>query len=174
VQWAGLSDRSRCVRSMRRLVAAPGSAVPFLKERLPDESGLKVRIKELIDDLDNESFNVREKATRELEQLGNKAVPMLRRALAGKPSPEVRRRVERLLDATKADPRRRREPSPEELSLIRTVIVLARIGTPEARKVLESLAGNGTLQSALDQAYPHDRQALEAKSALDNLSRPKP
>jgi hypothetical protein len=50
-------------------------------------------------DLDSDSFEVRDRAGRELEKLGFAAAPALRKALGGKPSPEVRRRVEGLLGA---------------------------------------------------------------------------
>jgi hypothetical protein len=52
-------------------------------------------------DLDSDSFAVRDKARQELENLGHAASPALRKALAGKPSAEVRRAIEQLLEALK-------------------------------------------------------------------------
>ena len=47
--------------------------------------------------LDDDSFKVREGASRELEKLGVAVKPLLREALKGRPSPEVRRRIGALL-----------------------------------------------------------------------------
>jgi hypothetical protein len=48
-------------------------------------------------DLDDDSFDTREAATRALEKLGAAAKPLLRETLKGRPSPEVRRRITALL-----------------------------------------------------------------------------
>src|SRR5436309_7536857 len=55
------------------------------------------RVRQLIGELDSDQFAVREKATQDLEKLGEAVAPALRKALANKPSAEVRKRVERLL-----------------------------------------------------------------------------
>ena len=56
----------------------------------------------LIADLDSDVFDVREKAAKEWK-LGAAAEPALRKALEGRPSAEVRRRVEGLLQEEKPD-----------------------------------------------------------------------
>jgi hypothetical protein len=94
------------------------------------------RIPQLINDLDDGSFEVREKASEELEKLGQAARPALVKA-QDSPSAEVRRRVKLLLEM-KSEP-----PPPlsvEEVRAWRTIEVLQRIGTPEARTLLEKLA----------------------------------
>jgi hypothetical protein len=48
-------------------------------------------------ELDDDSFEAREAASRELEKLGAAARPILRAALKGRPSPEARRRIAALL-----------------------------------------------------------------------------
>jgi hypothetical protein len=50
-----------------------------------------------ITDLDDDSFETRESASRELEKLRALAKPLLRETLKGRPSPEVRRRINTLL-----------------------------------------------------------------------------
>jgi hypothetical protein len=89
----------------------------------------------LIKDLDDDRFSVRDKASRELAELGHFAEPSLKKVLDRQPSLETRKRVEELL-------RKLEEagPSPEELRVLRAVEVLEMIGTPEAKGVLESLA----------------------------------
>jgi hypothetical protein len=59
-------------------------------------------------DLDSTQFSLRDSATSELEKLAELAEPTLRNTLAGKPSVEVRRRIEPLLS-------RSEEWSPERL-----------------------------------------------------------
>ena len=47
-------------------------------------------------DLDNESFTARQQAESELEKMGPAIEPALRKALEGKSSLEVRRRIEKV------------------------------------------------------------------------------
>ena len=108
--------------------------VPFLQERLQPAAPLDAqRIPRLLADLDADQFAVREKASQELEQLGELAQPALKEALAGQPSAEVQQRVQTLLDRLSG-------PTPERLRVQRAVMVLEQIGTPEARQLLETLA----------------------------------
>jgi hypothetical protein len=67
------------------------------------ENGPRVRqrVATLIQQLDSQKFAERDAASRDLEQLGPWAVPQMREALAGKPSLETSKRLERLLE--KAD-----------------------------------------------------------------------
>src|SRR5262249_44231733 len=48
-------------------------------------------------ELDDDSFETRQAASRELEKLGAAAKPLLRETLKARPSPEVRRRINALL-----------------------------------------------------------------------------
>jgi hypothetical protein len=80
---------------------------------------------------------VREKATQELDALGETAVDACRKALQGNPSIESRRRLERLLSKQIRETGR---PSPERLRILRALEVLERAGTVEARQFLTNLA----------------------------------
>jgi hypothetical protein len=62
------------------------------------------KIERWIAELDSNQFSVREKATRELEKLGESAQPALRKALENHPKPEARKRLERLTQAGTPDP----------------------------------------------------------------------
>src|SRR5205807_2071985 len=79
-------------------------------------------------------FAVRESAERELLTFGSVAGPALRRGLSRGPTLEARRRIEGLL-------KRLSVPTPEQLRERRAVRVLEAAGRPEARRVLERLAG---------------------------------
>jgi RNA polymerase sigma factor (sigma-70 family) len=137
--WADLagSDAAAGYRAVRALAADPASSVAYLRGHLrpvavADEKDVARRIA----DLDSESFEVREKATRELEKYGEAVLGALRKALAGKPTPEARRRLEGLV-------KRQEEvgtPSPENLRALRAVEVLELVGSLESRSVLDALA----------------------------------
>jgi hypothetical protein len=102
----------------------------------------------------SDSFRRREAATRELEKLGPEAGPALRHALAGSPSAEARRRLELLL--AKAQGLR---PA-ESLRVLRTIETLERIGSAEARRVLEAVAARAQA----------DWLTWEAKASLARLA----
>jgi WD40 repeat protein len=172
--WADLAatntPRPRADRAMRRLAEAPASAVSFLKQRLRQESEVEDRVKWVIAGLDSDLRAVRERSTRELQQLGKTAAPALRNALAGNPSPEARLRIEVLLRFLADNELRQRQLTPEELRLVRAAVVLARIGTPEATVVLRALAANHALRSAIEEAdFSEQLLVNEAKAALEDL-----
>src|SRR5579883_2555091 len=95
------------------------------------------RLQQWIADLDSDQFAVREKATSELEKLGAAAVGTMQKALEAKPALETRRRLEQLIDKQE---REEWPASGERLRIWRALEVLERIGTPEAREVLTTLA----------------------------------
>jgi hypothetical protein len=107
-------------------------------------------------DLDDRRFAVRERAVRELKALGEPAVPALRQALRGGPALETRRRAEQLLEGLLRVP-----ITGEALRSLRAVEVLERVGTAEAKGVLERLAGG----------EPEARLTCEAKASLNRLGR---
>jgi hypothetical protein len=138
-------------------VADSAKAVPYLAKQVrPAEGPAAARLARLIADLDAENFDDRDRATRELAALGDAAEPALRKALEGKPSAEVRQRVEGLLAKLRAG------TGPEALRRGRAVEVLERAGTPEARRALEVLA----------KGLPGARLTREAAAALARLASP--
>jgi hypothetical protein len=138
--------------------AAGQQTIPFLQKHLKaalpfDEK----RLRPLIAKLDDDSFEAREKAQSELESIGEDAVPALRKALAGAPSAEVRRRMESIL-------KKPRTLSPETLQAVRAVEVLETISTPDARQLLKALA-DGEPEASLTQ---------RARASLERLARTRP
>jgi WD40 repeat protein len=159
--WERLADEdpAPAYRAVSRLVAAPRQAAALLGRRLRSPAaGDPRRLGRLIADLDDARFTVRERALAELAAVGKAAEPALRKALEGRLSAEARRRVELLV--------RRLGPaplvSPEVLRVLRAVYALELLGTPEARRVLEALAGGA----------PGSRLTREARAALARLGRP--
>jgi RNA polymerase sigma factor (sigma-70 family) len=155
ILWTDLAgdDAAKAYRAIQELAAAPGQAVPFLKARLhPVPTVEPKQFDSLLVDLDSDHFAVREKATAELEKLGEAAAPALGRALAGRLSAEASRRVRSLLEQL-----RRPVPGPERLRQFRALEVLEQVGGDEALQVLATLA----------QGAPNARLTREAKAALD-------
>ena len=118
----------------------------LLKERShPEKPVAAQEITRLITALDSNQFATRQKATGDLEKLEELAAPALRQTLENRPSLEMRRRIEALLN--KVD---EHIPSNEHLRALRTIEVLEGISTTEAREVLATL-GKGAPQARLTQ-----------------------
>jgi WD40 repeat protein len=152
----GATDGKRAHRAVCTLLRAPEHGIALIKNRLharqpPDPE----RVKQLLAGLDSDRFAVRQKATQELEQLGDTVEATLQAALAANPSLEVRQRVQKLLDAVHA------ESTPEHLRLLRAVEVLEHCGTDDARQLLSIYAGGA----------PSTRLTQEAQAALRRLAR---
>jgi RNA polymerase sigma factor (sigma-70 family) len=160
--WAGLGaakaeDAYRAVWGM-----SDAAAATFLRKKIdPAERVGEERLARLITDLGSDQFPVREAATTQLEALGEQAAPALRRAMEAGPDPEVRRRLQRLLDTLKAG------PSPTELRQSRAVQALELNATTEAREVLRVWAG-GASEARLT------KEAAAALQRLEGGPRPLP
>jgi hypothetical protein len=155
--WSDLAgDAPRAFDAMCLLATAPKQAIALLQERLPPILALDgARLSQLIGNLDSELFQTREQATRELEKLAYLVEPELRKVLSARPSPEMRSRLEQLLE-------RLNGPVPAaHWRALRALEVLENIGTPEAERLLQTLA-NGPLMT---------RFTLESRAALHRLSR---
>jgi hypothetical protein len=156
--WDDLADADarKAHRAMTALLAAGGQGVSFLKGHLRPAGAIdRERIERLLADLDSDQFAVRQKASRELRELGDAAEPALSQALAGQPSAEQRRRLKELL--RELGPAR----PPERLRELRSVEVLEHLGTPDAQQALASLARGAAVA----------RLTREAKASLERLAR---
>lgn len=135
----------------RLLATHPKQALPLLQKELrPVPPMDSQRIAGLVADLENDSFNVRKKAAKEIRQLGVLAVPALREANDKRYS-ELLRRWLANMESQGVDP--------EELRRARAVGVLEDLATPEARGLLEKLA-KGAAEAPVTQL---------AKGALDRV-----
>lgn len=146
--WAALAneDAAKAYDAVWRLVAAPEQAVPFLREHLPPVPRPDAKaVARWIADLDSDDFMARQKATEEMGKLGDAIAPALRQALAGKPSLEVRRRIQQLLDQT-------RDWTAERLRDHRAIQALEHIGTRPAKEVLQRLAAGAADTLRTDEA----------------------
>ncbi len=154
--WTELAneDAAKAYDAVWSLVAAPEQAVPFLRKHLPPVPRPDDKtVARFIADLDSIDFTRRQKATEELSKLGDAIAQNLRRALENKPSLEVRRRIQQLLDQT-------RDWTVERLRDHRAIQALEHIGTRQAKEVLQQLAAGA----------PETLRTEEAKTALRRSS----
>jgi RNA polymerase sigma factor (sigma-70 family) len=155
--WADLAgeDGLRAYRAVHALAASPAQAVALVQDRCrPAVAVEPQRVERLLTDLDSERFAVREAAAKELARLREQVAPALIRALEGKPTAEVRKRLETILAAPRAVP-----PGPT-LQTLRAIRVLEHVGKSEARRVLRQLATGD----------PLDLTTRSAREALDRLN----
>jgi RNA polymerase sigma factor (sigma-70 family) len=133
-QVLAAADTERAGRAVWALADVPAAALKVLRQHLHRVPDNKEHVQKLIADLDDPKFALREKATRELAELG----PVIEEALAARlkaaPSLETSKRIQKLLAVIRSAP-----PTPEQLRLIRAVEVLEAIGAA-AREILEDLA----------------------------------
>jgi hypothetical protein len=156
--WADLQgvEAGAGYRAVAVLSAHPAEALAFLKGKLrPVPEPDRQRLQKLIADLDGHKFSVRERAAAELAKQVETAEPLLRQALAGRPSLELRRRVERLLEPLEGP-----ALPPERRRTWRALLAVERMGTAEARALL------GELARGSDGAF----QTVEARRSLARLA----
>jgi WD40 repeat protein len=158
--WGGLADADagKAYQAICTLITHPKETVQYLKAHLKPVKVDFQQIDRYIRDLDDNSFEARKTATDELTKMEEVPEAKLRTVLAGKPSLEIRRRVEEIL---KEIERGKLEPSGRHLQPVRAVEVLEHIGTPEARSIL----------SQLTQGTPGLRLTEEAKGSLERLKK---
>jgi hypothetical protein len=142
------------------LIRAADQAVTYLQHRLPAVAQNDVkRVTELVGALDDDRFEVRERATNELVERGAIVVPVLRKELQRQlPSLEVRRRLERVLEKLPLEVLERHRAREQ-----RAVQVLERIRSPSSEQVLKQWARGAS-------SAPLTRDAL---AASDRLGKPR-
>ena len=159
--WSDLSDAdaAKAYEAIRRLTASPGEAVPYLGKQLkPVPPVNHKRLAKFVADLDSNEFAAREAAEKELEKLGELAATVCQKAVDGKPSGEVRRRLTALIEKqTKAE----LNLPADRLRAVRAVEILEQIGTKEARDELAQIA-RGADEASLTQ---------DAKRSLERLAK---
>jgi hypothetical protein len=155
--WDDLAgdDVARAFRAVAALADVPKLVLPILKDELRPVPPVDRRhFERLAEALDSGAFVERQKATDELQKMGDVIVPLLREALKRDVSLECRRRLEQLLEKAEW-----KKPSPTQLRHVRALIVLERDGSADSRKLLEVIAGGA----------PESRLTQQARAALDRL-----
>jgi hypothetical protein len=145
-------------RAVPRLASAGDQAVEYIRANFqPPAATDPAQVRAWIAQLDRDDFAARDEATAALRRLGPSAEPLLREALAGKPSAEASTRINALLTDLQNSAAEPRKLDRDALA----ADLLARIGTPAA---IETLSG----WSAGPDGAPI---TLAAKRALQEFAR---
>jgi WD40 repeat protein len=155
--WKDLSgeDSARAWQAILALSATPRETITFVQRQLqPSAAPDAARLAKFIADLDADEFQKRETATEDLVRAGKAAEDVVRKALASRPSAEAKQRLEFVLGKLKGD----LGPNLQEVRAARAIEVLEKIGTAEARQLLDNVAhgADGPLTA-------------EARAALERL-----
>ena len=142
-------------RAMWAFAAQSHASIPLLGKQLYliDPK----RIDRMFVDLNADKFDVRNKATKELERYGRWMEGRFKEMLANPPTLEVQRRVEQMLAKLTGG----LSLEQERIRVRRVMLILEQVGTPAARQVLQSL---------IDGAPEVDLQA-EARISLERLGK---
>jgi len=151
--WSDLAaDAQKADKAIWMLARAPKQSVLLLAEHLrPGATVTADKVAKLVADLDDNSFAVRQKAAKALDDMGEAAEAGLRKTLNDNLTLEVRQRIEQILEKRNRDTIRK----------LRAIEALEHIATPEGRQVLEAMA----------QGAPNPRVAEAATAALTRLAR---
>ncbi len=171
VLWQSLAGVSaaRAERAYWQLVGGDDRTVASFERRLqptqPNDDALE-RVPQLIAELDDADFKVREAAHRQLEELGPRIRPEVETALANTDSFEPRKRLRRILKALD----RRHTGTLADATLlrkVRAVSILQHIATPSALALLQQLAERSTEAPVAEQAA-FAAERLSRRIALDD------
>jgi WD40 repeat protein len=135
------------------MAAAPKQSIPFLRQRLRPVRVDRQQLKRLLAELDDDSFAVRDRARRQLVELGDAIEADLRQALAEGPPLEVRLHLQRLLAQATGNVRP-----------LRALAALERAGTPAARDLVRELA-QGAEGARLTQSARAALQRLDGRAS---------
>jgi WD40 repeat protein len=165
-------DAEQAYTSIWALSSARNKTISFLRDQSFPFTDVK-KIQRWIQDLDSNKFAERERASQELGLILDEAEPHLKKALKNKPSAEVRRRIDLLLEKRLAGAGR-------ELQRLRVLEVLELVAAPSADATRLANGADATRLAAIDllkklaAGAPEARLTQEAKASLERLDkRPK-
>jgi hypothetical protein len=156
--WSDLAsaDAAAAFAAMTKLKRSPKPAVELIRDRLQWSKASK-ELNAWIDRLGSSDFATRKKAHDAIEQLGERARPVLAKALPQAKSVEHKRRVEALLAQLE-----RPFTAPNGLGLLRVIEVLDGLETAEAVALLREMSAD---------APPNDPLGREVLRALERRRR---
>jgi hypothetical protein len=133
-QDLGSPDAKVGFQAVRRLIGHPDPAVALLRERMKPAVPVELkRVKQWLQELSSDDFELRQAAATELEKLGDRIEAALKAVVTSGLAIEPKRRIQTLIEKLDA-------PIPERLARARALEALEQIATPEAVRLLETLA----------------------------------
>lgn len=151
------ADAAKSYSAIHVLSKYPNQVLPLIQTRLQPVPDDQTRLNQLVADLDHNRFNIREKAQKELETLGELAESTINNAFNNKPSAEVQTRLEALRNRPKITA----NPLVEQT---RALELLERIGTPAALQIVQRIArGNHNGRLTRDAHETVERMIHQAK-----------
>ena len=139
------------------MMANAAQTTSFLRERLqPVVEPEPAVVRQLIAELDSKQFAVRQRASKQLSQMGRLAEPALRAALVKSSSAEARQRLEALLAAPPA-----LAPTADVLRHLRAIQVLEWINTVDTQQILRTVATGAALAIETQEASASLERLLE-------------
>jgi RNA polymerase sigma factor (sigma-70 family) len=157
--WDDLAslDATVAFHAIGKLAGSPEQAKMLIAKNLHASAQVDAkRVTQLIRDLDSDDFDTRDKASAELEKLGEAAEPTIREAYKQQQSAEVHLRLEVLLSKLDGS-----TPSAGHLRQVRSMEILELLNNPESVDLLKTFA-NGQADSRLTK---------EAKAVLERLKK---
>jgi len=143
-------------RAQWQMIADPKQTAAFLRERLkPIPIADPVKAQKWITDLGSDTFAVRDAAFKQLLQAGETVQEPIQKALNEDLPLETSRRMKQVLE------RIANTPDAETTRTIHAIMVLERIGSPDAQNILEIMA----------RGAPGTRVTNEAAAALHRVQR---
>jgi hypothetical protein len=148
--WTDLAsdETQRANRVLWDLVASGKESVPYLGGQVFLVDPKKIQL--LLEDLNNDKFLVRDKATKDLAKYGRWIEGVLKEAQKKPKSEEVRRRLEKLINMLNVPGSLTLDQ--EKIRLRRIMLILEQDGSPAARKVLTDLSGGAPEESLREEA----------------------
>ena len=140
---------------MWTLVVHADTTVPYLGKQLYLIN--PAHIDKMFRDLNNESFNIRANATKELEKYGRWMEGRFKESLTNPPTLEVQRRLEQMLAKLTGG----LSLEQERIRARRVMLILEQAATPASRDVLQSLVAGA----------PEVELQNEAKLSLERMGK---
>lgn len=136
--WQQLADANagKAYQAIAQLERQPAKTVALLRKYLQPVAAVDAKlIAQHLRDLSSENFAARQLAHEGLERTGEQAAPLLHEALKNQSSLEMKRRLETVLEKLE-----RPLEEPGQVRAYRCLVLLERIGTPEAQRFLMELS----------------------------------